>query len=376
MMGILSSLKKSNWKFSVLFVFLCLTISTSLLLLSRLAEGFAQGYAVQFYPWFQMLLGRAFSFWDHSFFEAGILLFLLLIVSVFLSGIFFLIKRSDAAKRNMSFLLRGTACVLSGLILVYTLTAAVNYHRDSIGIVLNLPAAESSGESLARLSMILAEDMRALTDDPEWNYGILTEFDDAYIENRAVYAMKQIGQGEPSLSGYYSKPKPIYFSNLLSDLGIDGIFSPFTMEANYNNKITPFLIPYTICHELAHSKGYMKEEDAGFIAYLACRSSSSRLFEYSGLFHGLVFAMDALRAEAGEAAFDAVYQKLPEPVQIQLRYVMEQSRQQASSFASAAISVNDLYLKVNAQSGMNSYGRVVELLMADYADRIHGEDLL
>jgi hypothetical protein len=38
--------------------------------------------------------------------------------------------------------------------------------------------------------------------------------------------------------------------------------------------------------------------------------------------------------------------------------------------------VNNLYQQANAQSGIKSYGRIVDLLIADYADRINGMNLL
>lgn len=42
----------------------------------------------------------------------------------------------------------------------------------------------------------------------------------------------------------------------------------------------------------------------------------------------------------------------------------------------ATKSVNDLYLKANAQIGTKSYEHIVDLLLADYADRIDTTDLI
>ena len=365
-----------TYKKSYFFSAACLTISFILLIVSRSAEGFAQWYAVNVYPVFQESIGRLVSHWNYSFFEAGIL-FILLTAAVFiLSGPLIVIFHGRLGIKPGVSYLRILTCAVSGLVLIYSLTGAVNYQRNSIGTVLNLPVKESSTESLVKLSMILAEDLTELTEDPDWDYSILTVNDAAYIETHAVNAMKQLGKQEPSLAGYYSRPKPIYFSNLLTGLGIEGIFSPFTMEANYNHEITPFLIPYTICHELAHFKGYMREDDAGFIAYLACRNSPSKVFQYSGMFHALIFTLNTLKSEATVEEFNAVYQKLPETVRIQLGYIKEQRQQQTTSFTAIAKSVNDLYLKANAQSGMKSYGSMVDLLIADYADRIEQKNLL
>jgi len=365
-----------SFKKTYYFTAACLLISLSLILLSRNADGFSQWYAVKIYPVFTYFIGRAFSAWNHSFFEVGILISLLLVCMMTISGFWMFLRRSSFGKSYLFFSLRLVLCFTAGMVLIYSLTSAVNYQRDSIGTVLNLPVKDATKESLIKLSMLLAEDLTAVTNDPDWDYSILTAEDTAYIEMQARNTMKQLGKLEPSLAGYYPKPKPVYFSKSLSGLGIEGIFSPFTMEANYNNDITSFLIPYTICHELAHFKGYMKEDDAGFIAYLACRNSPSLAFQYSGIFHALTFSLNALKTEATVVEFNEVYQKLPEQVKVQLCYIKEQNMENASSFTSIAKSVNNVYLKANAQPGTKSYGLIVDLLIADHADRIDEENLL
>lgn len=106
--------------------------------------------------------------------------------------------------------------------------------------------------------------------------------------------------------------------------------------------MTPFLIPYTICHELAHQKGYRKEGDAGFIAFMASINSPSKVFQYSGLFHGLVFTLNALKHEVSAEEFNRIYQKLTEPVRIQLSCIKEQNQANAFLFTELAGKFNNL----------------------------------
>ena len=366
----------SSFKKTYYYIAACILISLSLIFLSRNLNGFAQWYAVEVYPVFPGIVGRAFSAWNHSFFETGILVSLLLGGLLSVVGFGILLIRSPFGKSYLSFCLRLFLCITASLVLTYSVTSAVNYQRDSIGSVLKLPVKAATKESLIKLSMLLAKDLTVLTNDPDWDYSALIVNETEYIETQAINTMKKLGKKEPSLAGYYPKPKPVHFSKILSSLGIEGIFSPFTMEANYNNDMTFFLIPYTICHEMAHFKGYMKEDDAGFIAYMACRNSSSMVFQYSGIFHALIFSLNALKTEATVEEFNEIYQQVPEPVRVQLRYIKEQNMEQASSFMSIAKSVNNAYLKANAQPGTKSYGRIVDLLIADHADRIDEENLL
>lgn len=344
--------------------------------MSRYAEGFAQWYAVTVYPVFPFFIGRVFSIWKYSWFETGILAIAVISGMLVLTDLLLAVMRSSMLKIYRSVCLRVLICFIAGLFLIYSMTCAVNYQRDGIGTVLKLPREDASTERLEKLNLILARQLTELTTDPDWDYSLLTADDMAYIKTEAVNSMKQLGKKEPSLSGYYPDPKPVYFTGTMVSLGIDGIFSPFTMEANYNGDMTPFLIPYTICHELAHLKGYMKEGDASFIGYLACKNSPSMVFQYSGIFHALIYTLNALKAEVPTEEFNRVYKNIPEPVRIQLNYVREQSQLNETAFTPLAGTINNAYLKANAQSGTKSYGQIVDLLLADYADQMEDEDLL
>lgn len=365
-----------NYRRTFYFTAACLLISLALILMSRYSENFAQWYAVNIYPVFPNLLGRISSLWQFSFFEAGILASAVLFCVLVLSGLLLVLLRSSMLKAYRSVCLRVLICTMAGLFLIYSMACAVNYHRAGIGSVLKLPQENVSAEKLEKLNLILARQLTELTGNPDWDYSLLAVDDTAYIETQAIYAMKKLGKSDPSLSGYYPNPKQVYFSDAMAGLGIEGIFSPFTMEANYNGDMTPFLTPYIICHELAHLKGYMKEDDAGFIAFLACKNSPSMVLQYSGLFHALIFTLNALKTEVSAEQFSQIYEQIPEPVRFQLNYVREQSEMQKTAFTSLTGKVNNVYLKANAQPGTKSYGRIVDLLLADYADEIDGENLL
>ena len=59
---------------------------------------------------------------------------------------------------------------------------------------------------------------------------------------------------------------------LMSYLGIGGIFIPFTCEANVNATLPDWEIPFTSAHELAHQRGFAREDEANYVGYLACRA--------------------------------------------------------------------------------------------------------
>lgn len=360
----------------ILMVF-CFALSSILILMSRTLDGFAQWYAVHIYPFFPNTIGRVFSYWNISIFEIGILIFLILIGFIMTKGLYILIFHRWNIKAFLFSDIRRLACFLSMLYLVYTLTCGINYQREKIGKVLGLPVSAASSTKLEKLSEILADELTELAGDPEISYSGPADRNYGSIEEEAVSAMENLGEKEPSLSGYYPQPKPVYFSKFLSDMGIEGMFSPFTMEANYNDQMTAFLIPYTITHELAHLKGYMKEDEAGFIAFLACKSSPSKLFQYSADFHALNFTLCALKSEVSTEKFNDTYQKLPGFIKVQLSYIKEQNAEKESSYLSLTKSFNNLYLIANAQSdGADSYDRMTDLLLAEYADQLEPDSIV
>lgn len=102
------------------------------------------------------------------------------------------------------------------------------------------------------------------------------------MQETAISAMRRLGQSYGQLDGYYPHPKPFAASDFFSQQHMQGYYFPFSMEANYNNVMYVMNKPNTFCHELAHLRGYIYEDEANFISFLACVQSGDPLFEYSG----------------------------------------------------------------------------------------------
>lgn len=105
---------------------------------------------------------------------------------------------------------------------------------------------------------------------------------DGNMEEEAVRAMQNLGEQYPQLAGFYTTPKKISASEFLSQQYMKGYYFPFSMEANYNDVMYIMSKPATMCHELAHTKGFIYEDEANLIAFLACLHSDDLMFQYSG----------------------------------------------------------------------------------------------
>ena len=182
-------------------------------------------------------------------------------------------------------------------------------------------------------------------------------------------------EAEPEWDFFYlstrCRVKPVFFSEAMSYMEIVGVFFPYTVEANINTHTTDFDIPFAACHELAHISGFMREDEANFLAYAACRASEEPFFRYSGSATALIHAGNALYAK-DPARYQQAMEGLSDGVRRDFAASSAYYNAHHTSFGEFSTKVNDTYLKVNSQpQGVATYGRMVDLLLADYRLR-HG----
>lgn len=108
----------------------------------------------------------------------------------------------------------------------------------------------------------------------------------AYYEGDLIEASRQamikLGGEYEQLSGFYVEPKYLKCSGFFSQQYIMGYYFPFSLEANINSVMYITNVAPTVCHELAHTKGFIFEDDANMIAYLACINSDDEFLQYCG----------------------------------------------------------------------------------------------
>ena len=181
-------------------------------------------------------------------------------------------------------------------------------------------------------------------------------------------AMERLGARFSRLSGHYPFPKPLINSWILSIQQVTGVYSPFTIEANYNRDIPYYDIPFTICHELSHLRGYMQEEEANFIAVLATIGSGDLYFNYSGYVSAWVYAGNAL-AKNDREKFSELYMKINPYTRQDMMYNNEFWDRYDTKVAEVHEEINDAYLKYNGQTqGVKSYGHVVDLMLTYFSE--------
>lgn len=181
--------------------------------------------------------------------------------------------------------------------------------------------------------------------------------------------MKKLGKDYPQLSGFYVTPKPVMYSYFMSQQYLMGIYFPFTMEANYNDEMYPSNLPDTICHELAHTKGFILEDEASFIAFLACDASDNTEYRYSGYLNALKYVIGQVRDNCSAETVSQIYSRLDAGVIADMngnsdywQSVQESDKGLLPSKTVAKVSdkAMEASLKLNGvEDGKRSYGRMV-----------------
>ncbi len=268
------------------------------------------------------------------------------------------------------------ACVTAVILFVYVVGCGVNYHRVSVADYRGITVRDSSKEELYGLCTELAEqaaELRAELTEYEDEDGVLRlPVSNRELSKQVQKAYEDLSVELPVLEGMYPAPKCITSSKMFSAMEITGVFTCWTMEANVNVDIPDYSRAYTMAHELSHLHGFMREDEANFLAYLACMSSGEPLVRYSGTMLALIYAGNALAGQNMEL-YGELWATYHEGMVRDLRDNSAYWEQYEDTVISeTADKVNDVYLKANEQEdGVKSYGRVVDLLLAEYRE-MHG----
>ncbi len=355
-----------------------LVLTAVLQVCARTVSGFGTWYAHHIYPWIVGSVGRVTGLLPFSVVEMGLyglLLLLVLDAGRLIAAVIHVFRRRAAMETlsgNSGAGGRpGTAKILAAigsrwlfiigvLLFLYTANCGINYYASSFSSYAGLEDGTYTVEELDALCRELVDLVNESAKTGR----------QSYRENRSAWraesvkAMQAAGEKFSCLAGFYPKPKEVFVSQILSVQQLCGVYSPFTMEANFNGDMPDYNVPHTLCHELSHLKGFMREDEANFIGYLACVSSENEAFRYSGYLTGWVYAGNAL-ARVDMKRYIELTNQLCEEARTDLDENSGFWNRYESKVSEAATQMNDTYLKMNSQTdGVKSYGRMVDLMLS------------
>ena len=415
--------KIKNWKTQTKIYFIIVGMVVLLNVIAWSSEAFCDWYIRYIFPVWVNTYGRLTSVFPFSVGEwlivAGVLLVIAAVILMIASAFRWIIRRCRARQvdkqdkcSSASHVTRpsGTqgrgrfdkfcygfytffAWVLLAVLVLMTLNCTILYHATPFSekyfaAVKSTDDGNENGDTgntaekgtytlqdLTALRNMLVEKCNELsgqmqrTEDGEIIY-------EGNMGKKAISDMQALGETYDVLQGFYPMPKPLYFSDLVSQQYMLGYYFPFSMEANYNNVAYVTNLPATMCHELAHLKGYIQEDEANFIGFLACISSDDLLFRYSGYLSVLNYVNNDFYEAIGEdyerymaevqinrqVYEDAVFVRKEDWDRIEKEAVVDTEVVDAVStgFVETSLKLNGV------DDGMVAYSRVVGLLLQWY----------
>jgi hypothetical protein len=317
-----------------------------------------QYYADWLYPALQARL----TSWSN---ETGVALFdfiLLFLVSV-LAIVFWRTILRSVRQRSVVAFLRGVLMIATVVALAYLwfdVAWGLNYSRVPLEAGIGYDRGRVTADAVRSLA-----DRAVLETNRGYSAGHAAGFPSVgEIPPSLVSAFhdveRRLGRPRPTIPG---RPKKTLLAPFFRASGTDGMHAPFMLETLLNPDLTPPERPAVLAHEWAHLAGYAPEDDASFVGLLAALRGD--VAERYSAWLTLTFeAANQLRRDERQRVLARL---APGPRQDQ-QAIATRLAMRVEAVQRVSWQTYDQYLKSQGvQEGIQSYSRVVELLIASGA---------
>ncbi len=266
-------------------------------------------------------------------------------------------------RRGFLSMVRGVLVVVGVGYGAFLVSWGLLYARQPLAQALKLEVSKVQVEELDRAAGRLARDLDqthgilAGASEPPLGYGALA----ARAWGKAIEAEPALGwQRDPVLAA------PV-LSRALTASGISGIFSPLTQECHVAAGLTGIDRGFVACHEIAHLQGWAREDEANYLAWRVASRSGDPWLRQSAYALALLHVHRALAAADPKLQAERAAELSEETVRLFERRSAFWKGARVAVASGAARAVNDRYLKSQGQQGgVASYGRMVDLLIAEF----------
>ncbi len=265
-------------------------------------------------------------------------------------------------------------CVVSVMFFLFAIFDGIYYYRYDFSYYAGLKVEKSTKEELFSVGADLikqANELRAGLNNED-NNGVFTLTGDyRKLARKGRMAYKKLAKYYPVFKGHYGLSKELLSSKYVSYTEIVGIYVPFTLETHNDTDIVDYNIPSDMCHELAHLHGFIREDEANYIGYLACINSGDREFMYSGILQAYIAVENALYETDKDMALEMssdISEEVARDMKANSEYWNKiESSNVGNNVSKKAEKINDTYIKANGEEeGVKSYGLMVDLLISQY----------
>ncbi|MCM1043721.1 MAG: DUF3810 domain-containing protein, partial [Corallococcus sp.] len=238
------------------------------LLLFKNSVAVCEWFATHISRWWIAIFGAVFGIFPISFYEVFLICLIIFAVYLLIKLIICLCKK--AFKRVLSGVL-SVALVLFSFLTLYTAIAGMSYNRAQLDINVYNKSNETNGRAFEKsdaveLAQNLISQLNALYEKLPKDEKDCVCCPYSSMELQHVLSNEYNRLNSNYFSPYTPRYKTIINKTIMSELHITGVFFAPTGEANINGNVKGYDLPFTALHELAHSKGVMRESDANQVA--------------------------------------------------------------------------------------------------------------
>ena len=261
--------------------------------------------------------------------------------------------------------------VFAGIYLLHMAMWGMNYYAGSLADDMRLEVSSYNLEELTEATEYYRDKANALAAQVNRDGSGNVKFASfEELANKAGEGFHTLTYGNhyPVFAGCRLPVKKLDWADMYTSMGITGYTFGITGEACVNPQIPDVLLPFTMCHEMAHRMCIASERDANFAAFLASSVHSDPEFQYSAYFMAFRYCYSALCGVNTQSAAAAAV-RVKEGIGDKLRYDWNAydaffSRKQDTRATKFADTVNDTYLKTSGEaSGIASYAQVCDMLV-------------
>lgn len=341
-----------------------LGISALLFFASRYIDNFANLYYKYIYVIIVNTIPRGLSLVHFSVYEMILYGFTIFIFARIIMYIYLFLTKKLSLKKIIIRSASNILIYISIFTFLSVITLAVNSFRDDFVTLTDLKIKDSSEEGLIEICNNFKDKLNELDRKIKKDDKGLLKLDDN-VKQEAIDSMENLGKIYPCIQGYYPRPKPYIFSKVMSYQLLEGE-TDFTLEPNYNNDMPQSDIPSTICHELSHVNGFINEDEANYISFLACINSKSYEYQYSGYLMAYSYCMNDLY-DFNLDEFKKINGELSDNAKIELKNDALFWNKYRGGISKIYDNMYDKLLKAGGQEeGIRSYNAVVKLLISGY----------
>ncbi|MCY3002090.1 MAG: DUF3810 domain-containing protein [Planctomycetota bacterium] len=332
-------------------------------------------YSRGMYPWIRSVQSAVSGL---SPWSVGELVLVALLAFVIVRGVLLVRAIARREERRLERLLRdllGFVRLSSWIWVVYVFTWAFHYARlpYAHGTGLDVrPAEVGELEAAAREWLERARELRAtLKEDTKGVVALDTDLANLRVKLAAAY--ERAGALDERLAGPAPAVRNALASPLMTLGGISGIYWPFTGEPHVNSLPPAPQRLFSALHEVAHERGFAREDEANYIAVHVGSTSGDTELAYSVSLMAYLNLHRSLLASDPEKAVQLAKER-PEGLRRDSTAIAEfwkPKSKAAERVREVSTTMNDTYLKAQGQvHGVKSYGRMVDLLLAERRARL------